>query len=94
MPPVPTAASETNTEEPIEPTEESNIDHNDSEDNHDNNEYQDEQVNKKNSFWNLYGIFSKLNFFKKSATDDHSDKQSDNSKYNEETQNLIEGIFN
>ena len=113
---MPTAPTETSSDEPIEPTEENHEnehahhphdhhhdhDHDhehdhehdhDHDHDHENHELHDDQVsNNKNSIWNLYGLFSKLNFFsKKSSNEGNSDKSSDNSVYDAETQKLIEG---
>ena len=55
----------------------------------------DEQVNNKNSFWNLYGLIPKINIFSQKTTTEESNTDSkptaDNSKYDAETQKLIEG---
>ena len=97
-PTVPTLPSETDEETSTNEPSEHTIDDNDNDNDNDkyNHEYQEEQVNnKKNSFWNLYGLIPKLNIFsqKTTDTDDHTDPKptTDNSKYDAETQQLIEG---
>ncbi len=97
MPTVPTLPSETEEESSTNEPSEHTLDDNDNDNDKENQEYQDEQVNNKKSFWNLYGLIPKLNIFSQKTTDsdDHSGSKptTDNSKYDAETQKLIEGKF-